>query len=149
MRNLDSWVTRLASSAPAIVEHDHATTSNTRWRGFRSANHYRPEELIEEVRKNRVLWSRTARGFYTPTARRAAYKKVANAMSRRFPELNLWHHLEVQHHFRLLVQYHYAYLTEHGPDGKPHSFTCRSEHMSFMNYDLTNLVDCRTFMDHL
>ncbi|KAH7701837.1 hypothetical protein AAVH_31026 [Aphelenchoides avenae] len=118
-------------------------------RGFRAPDHYRTEQLIEEVRKNRVLWCRAARGFYSTSARLAAYNRVADAMNRQFPDLRPWHGVEVQHHFRLLSQYQYACLTEHGPSGKPHCFTCRSDQMSFMNAELLPLTDWTKFIARL
>lgn len=151
MRNLDSWIKRGGCSAPAVLQSNTAerlpsSEAAKHPRGFRSPGHYRTEELIEEVRMTRVPWCRADRGFYSPAARLSAYKRVADAMNRRFPELRPWHHVEVKQHFRVLAQYQYACLKEHGPGGKPHSSTCRLAQMSFMNADLLSITDWYTFI---
>lgn len=149
MRTLDSWLSRsVSSSAPDSLRTDAADEPPParRPRGLRAPDQYRTNELIEEIRKNRVLWSRDARGFRSQTARTAAYKRVAAAMNRRFPDVRPWHAEEVQHHWRLLVQYQYACVSEHGQNGKPHSFTCRHDQMSFMNDALRAYNDWRSFV---
>ncbi|KAH7715307.1 hypothetical protein AAVH_17312 [Aphelenchoides avenae] len=152
MRTLDKWLKCTPYSAPAVMQAASSGNSpaSKRSLGLRAPADYRTEQLIEEIRKNRVLWNRDARGFYSPTARGSAYKRVAVAMNRRFPEVRPWHFEEVQHHWRLLVQYQYACMLEHGPEDKPHSFTCRQEHMSWMNSVLISWgTDWRTFIAHL
>lgn len=81
--------------------------------------------------------------------RRAAYKRVAEAMNRRFPDLRRWYPEEVDFHWRLLVQYQYACLHEHGHCGKPHSFTCRFESMSFVDAGLRVCDNFRTLLPRI
>lgn len=151
MRNLDSWVQRAACSTPAVLESDKAdnTPQSKCPRGLRSPDQFRTDELIGEIRKHRVLWSRSARRFHSPTVRDAAYRRVAIAMNRRFPELRPWCAEEVESHWRLLVQYEYACFVEHGPDGKSHSFTCRLSQMSFMRPELSSLINWYTFIPRI
>lgn len=151
MRSLDSWVKRMSCSAPAVVQTGpaHDKQSHKRPRGLRASDQYHTDDLVEEVRKHRVLWSRDTRGFHSTTARSAAYKRVANAMNRRFPNLRPWHSEEVRHHFRILVQYQYACLFEHGNGKKPYSITCRRDLMSFLDTELLSVVDWRTFVSRL
>jgi hypothetical protein len=148
MRNLDSWLARTSSSAPELMQNDptNRAPSPKRPRGLRAPSDFRTNELIDELREKRVLWCPEARGFYSSTARKAAYKSVADAMNRCFPELRPWHYEEVDGHWRLLCQYQYACLTEHGPNGKPHTFTCRFERMSFMDASLRACTNWRTFI---
>lgn len=147
MRNLDSWVKRSWSSAPAVLQHER--TQRPCPRGLRAPDQYRTEELIEEIRKFRVLWNRDARGFYSPHSRFAAYKQVADKMNRRFPELRPWSAEEIDFHWRILVQYEFACLVEHRNGDKPHSFTCRFKLMSFMEAGLRACTDFRTFVPRL
>ncbi|KAH7694392.1 hypothetical protein AAVH_38563, partial [Aphelenchoides avenae] len=76
--------------------------------GFPRTGPYRTDALIEEVQQKRVLWSRSARGFYPPKARAAACEQVANAMNGRFPDLRSWDAFEVEFHWRTLFQCQYA-----------------------------------------
>ncbi|KAH7700478.1 nuclease HARBI1-like protein [Aphelenchoides avenae] len=55
-----------------------------RSRGIRASDQYRTEDLVGEVRKHRVLWSREAREFHSTAARSMAYKRVADAMNAAF-----------------------------------------------------------------
>ncbi|KAH7712367.1 hypothetical protein AAVH_20276 [Aphelenchoides avenae] len=149
MRTLDSWVKRASCSAPARMQHAERQPTSKRPRGLRAPEQYRTDKLIEEVRKNRVLWCRESRGFYSKAARGAAFKRVASAMNRRFPDLRPWHEDEVESHWFLLLSYRLACLREHGPNGKPHSFTCHLERMSFVDAGLRSCSDFQTFMPRL
>lgn len=73
-------------SAPAVVQtgHAHDKHSFKRSRGIRASDQYRTEDLVGEVRKHRVLWSREAREFHSTAARSMAYKRVADAMNAAF-----------------------------------------------------------------
>lgn len=148
MRNLDSWLSRASASAPVGMQHTAADRPppTKRLRGLRSPGDYRTDDLIDEVRKNRVIWSRDAKGFYSPAARGKAFERVAEALNRRFPELRPWTDEEVERHWRLLLYYHLACLREHGPGGKSHSFSCHSDRLSFMNDGMRACSDFTTFV---
>ncbi|KAH7716836.1 hypothetical protein AAVH_15723 [Aphelenchoides avenae] len=150
MNTLDNWVKRSSASAPEVVHADSATASTPtkRRRSYlRSNPNFRTEEMIEEVHKVRVLWSREARGFHSKAVRHAAYKRVAATMNRRFPELPPWDAFEVNHHWRLLVQQQLACFTLHdGPNAKPHSTFCRHKQMSWMNDSLQGITDWHKFI---
>ncbi|KAH7713712.1 hypothetical protein AAVH_18946 [Aphelenchoides avenae] len=149
MRNLDGWVKRLSSSARAVLQNDGRSAAPKCSRGLRAPGDYRTNELIEEVRNRRVLWCRDARAYKSSALRYGAYKRVAEALNRRFPEVRPWSAEEVDFHWRTLVQYQYACLKEHGAGEKPHSSTCRFEQMSFIDGYLSVCSDFRTIVPRM
>lgn len=152
MHSLDAWVKRASSSAPAASDSDSTDgkADIKRPRGLRAPDDYRTVELIEKVHKKQVLWNRSARGFYSPPARNEAHKQVARALNHRFPGLRVWCKEEVESNWRLLVQYEFACSREHGPSSeKPHSFSCRGVHMSFMRAQLAGCTDYQTVIPRI
>lgn len=149
MRNLDSWVKRPPCSAPAVLDLADRPPPVKRRCVLRSREQFRVDELIEEVRKKRQLWCRAARGFYSPAARDDAYKRVAAALTSRFPQLPPWYEEEVESHWRCIIRSEFACMKEHGGNGKPHSFTCRLAQMSFLRAELIGCTNCETFVPRI
>lgn len=151
MGPLDKWLKSASASAPAELDHANRPPPSKRRRvTLRSAGQFRTDELIEAVRKNRVLWSREARGFYSPAARDAAYKRVAASLNRLFPDLPPWNKEEVESHWRLIVQTQFACLQEHGKKGAATHCRfpqwCRFDKVSFLNGGLSACSDWQTFI---